>query len=115
MTDDLDSFITPLKPVSEWQWDKWLVRYWTDDPDQGGRLLFGRHLVSTDSHVEGRIMERGGCGATRWMTWHPIALNVPQPPRIGELYGMAIHADGWDYTVAEIKLGDPRLDEPSVI
>ncbi len=101
-----------LVPVADWVWHKWLIRYWADDPAQGGRLLYGRYLVSTDSHVEGRVMDRGGSDDTRWMTWNIVEERVPAPPAIGHLYGSPIIADGWDYAVAEIKLGDPRLDLP---
>jgi hypothetical protein len=88
--------MTNLIPVAEWTWNLYRVTYHLDENDLTPRLT--KHLVTTNTHVQGEICETEGAWPTpsyRYARWEPVKENVARPRSIGSIYGMRLDESAW--------------------
>lgn len=97
---ELDDYITPLVPVSEWPWQLFRVT-WHNTVTDTCRIMWN---VSTDDHIHSDCQDRWPSDYWDQVHWEPVA-SVSEPPRRPSQYGVA-HVDTWTHGQREAtKLG----------
>lgn len=102
--EEVELTLTPLKPVSEWVYDLFEVKYFDKE---GGKLFKTDYIASSCTpHLELDVWENAPGNHCQWAEWEPIMRNVGHPPKIGSLYGLPISENSvaWGRALAK-KLG----------
>ena len=88
--------MTTLVPVAQWVFNLYRVTYHRDagapaDPQ------FTRHVVSTDTHVEGEVLSDDAWpnSEMKYARWDPVVEGVRRPRQVGTFYGQRIDESGW--------------------
>ena len=98
MTMELDDYITPLMPVSEWPWQLFRVTWYNTASDTRREMW----VVSTDSAIHDDCQDRWPSDYWDQVWWDAVA-NVKEPPRRPSQYGVA-HVDTWEHGKKEAAL-----------
>jgi hypothetical protein len=86
---ELDDYITPLVPVSEWPWQLFRITWYNKLTDTR-RIMW---VVSTDDQVHSDCQDRWPSDYWDQVHWEAVA-SVNEPPRRPSQYGVA-HVDVW--------------------